>query len=56
MLAAELINTEIPALQLNDTVGKALQLFEDFRVTHLPVISDKIFLGLKNEDALFRPG
>jgi acetoin utilization protein AcuB len=52
MLAAELINNEIPWLQLHDTVGKALQLIGDFRVTHLPVISGKKYLGLISEDDL----
>ena len=39
MLTAELINKNIPRLQLQDTVGKALQLINDFRVSHLPVVN-----------------
>jgi CBS domain-containing protein len=46
MLTVELINNNIPRLKLQDTVGKALQLINDFRVTHLPVIADEKYLGL----------
>ena len=52
MLTIELINSNIPRLQLQDTVGKALQLINDFRVTHLPVVSENIYLGLISEDDL----
>ena len=52
MLAAELNNNIIPQLKLNDTVGKALQLFIDFKVTHLPVVTGEKFLGLISEDDL----
>ncbi len=52
MLTKELININIPRLQLQDSVGKALQLLNDFHLSHLPVISDKIFLGLIGEDDL----
>ena len=52
MLASELINIEIPSLQLQDSVGKALQLINDFRVTHLPVTTGKEYIGLISEDHL----
>lgn len=52
MLAAELNNNIIPQLKLNDTVGKALQLFVDFKVSHLPVVSEEKYLGLISEDDL----
>jgi acetoin utilization protein AcuB len=52
MLAGELINHEIPKLQLKDTVGKALQLINDFKVSHLPVVSGKQYVGLISEDDL----
>ena len=52
MLAGELINLEVPHLQLKDTVGKALQLINDFKVSHLPVVSGKQYLGLISEDDL----
>lgn len=52
MLAIELNNNIIPRLQLQDTVGKALQLIHDFKVSHLPVVSDEKYLGLISEDDL----
>lgn len=52
MLANELINKNIPRLQLQDSVGKALQLIADYRISHLPVVSENIFLGLISEDDL----
>jgi CBS domain-containing protein len=52
MLTVELINNSIPCLQLQDTASKALQLINDYRVTHLPVIADDKFLGLVSEEDL----
>lgn len=52
MLAIELNNNIIPRLQLEDTVGKALQLINDFKVSHLPVVSEEKYLGLISEDDL----
>lgn len=52
MLTIELINNNIPRLQLQDTVSKALRLINDFRVTHLPVVSDDKYLGLVSEEDL----
>ena len=52
MLTTELINNNIPQLKLQDSVGKALQLINDYRVTHLPVVSEEKYLGLVSEDDL----
>ena len=52
MLTKDLINNNIPRLQLQDSVGKALQLINDFKITHLPVVTDNVFLGLISEDDL----
>lgn len=52
MLTIDLINTNIPRLQLKDSVSKALRLIADFRVTHLPVVDNDKFLGLISEDDL----
>ena len=52
MLTADLINNNIPRLQLNDSIAKAIQLINDFRVTHLPVVSEDTYLGLIGEDDL----
>jgi CBS domain-containing protein len=52
MLTVDLINNNIPRLQLQDSIIKAMQLVNDFRVTHLPVVSDDTFLGLLSEEDL----
>ena len=52
MLTKDIINNNIPRLKLQDSVGKALQLINDFKITHLPVVSDATFLGLISEDDL----
>lgn len=52
MLTAELINNNIPRLRLQDSVSKALQLINDYRVTHLPVVSEDKYLGLISEEDL----
>jgi len=52
MLTTELINNSVPHLRLQDTVSKALQLINDFRLTHLPVIDNEKYLGLISEDDL----
>jgi predicted transcriptional regulator len=52
MLAIELNNNIIPQLGLNDTVGKALQLINDFKVSHLPIVAEEKYLGLISEDDL----
>ena len=46
MLTGDLINNSVPRLQIHDTVGKALQLISDFRISYIPVVSDEVFLGL----------
>lgn len=52
MLAKDLINPNIPQLQLDDTVVKAKQLINDFKLTHLPVVAEKRFLGMISEEDL----
>lgn len=52
MLTSNLINKNIPRLQLQDRISKALQLTNDFRLSHLPVVSDGKFLGLMSEEDL----
>ena len=52
MLTVDIINQNIPRLQLQDSVGKARQLINDFKVTHLPVISEEKYLGLISEEDL----
>jgi len=50
MLTQDLINQSIPQLSLHDSVGKARQLINDFKLTHLPVVTSNQFLGLISEE------
>lgn len=52
MLTTELINNNIPQLHLQDSVSKALQLINDYRISHLPVVEEEKYLGLISEDDL----
>lgn len=52
MLARELINYNVPALQLKDKVSKALGLLSDFHLSNLPVVNNDIFLGIVSETDL----
>lgn len=52
MLAVELHTTDLPHLQIQDTVATALQLLNDHKVGHLPVVADEKFLGLVAEKNL----
>jgi len=52
MLTVDLLNNNLPRLQLQDSIAKALQLVTDFRVTHLPVAADDKYLGLLSEEDL----
>ncbi|WP_462317312.1 CBS domain-containing protein [Marinilabilia sp.] len=46
MLAKDLISDIVPALKTSDSGVDALNWMEAFRVSHLPIVNNKIFLGL----------
>ena len=46
MLAKDLISDVIPALKTSDTGKDALNWMEAFRVSHLPIVNNRAFLGL----------
>ncbi|TAJ13412.1 CBS domain-containing protein [Marinilabiliaceae bacterium JC017] len=46
MLAKDLISEVVPTLKTSDTGLDALNWMEVFRVSHLPIVNNKIFLGL----------
>ncbi|HEY6162652.1 MAG TPA: CBS domain-containing protein [Bacteroidia bacterium] len=52
MLAIELVNDEIPPLKITDHASKALAWMEEFRVSHLPVVNKREFLGLVSDTEL----
>ena len=46
MLAKDLFSDVIPSLKTSDTGLDALNWMEVFRVSHLPIVNNKMFLGL----------
>ncbi len=53
MIAIELVNQVIPPLKSTDTVKKAIQWMEEFRVSQLPLIDKQEYKGLILESALY---
>ena len=52
MLTRDLISKSIPYLHLHDKVYHALQLMNDYHVTHLPVVNEDHYLGIVSEEQL----
>lgn len=50
MTAHDIKTDDLPALLPEDTVLKALQVMEEFRIIHVPVVKNNKFLGLISED------
>mgnify|MGYP006141199357 FL=1 len=50
MIAGDLIQSEIPVLHLSDHVSTALNFFDDYKLSQIPVLGPKGFLGLIDED------
>ena len=46
MLAKELMSDVVPSLKTSDSGLDALSWMEVFRVSHLPIVNNRIFLGL----------
>ncbi len=53
MLAKDLISDIIPALKTSDTGADALNWMEAFRVSHLPIVNNRIFLGLISDTDIY---
>ena len=51
MIASELIQTQIPVLNLTDTIEVALNYFEEHKMYQIPVIGPNGYVGLLEEDA-----
>ncbi|HAP68778.1 MAG TPA: CBS domain-containing protein [Flavobacteriales bacterium] len=50
MLARELISKVVPPLKPNDEVARALAWMDEFKVSHLPVVDGRNFIGIISED------
>ncbi|HON17795.1 MAG TPA: CBS domain-containing protein [Salinivirgaceae bacterium] len=56
MLARELMSTIVSSVSPSDSAFKALNWMEVFRISHLPVIHNNIFLGIISDSAIFDSG
>jgi len=53
MLAKDLISEVVPALKTSDTGLRALSWMEIFRISHLPIVNNKEFLGLISDTDIY---
>lgn len=53
MVAKELISEVVPSLKTSDTGQKALNWMEVFRVSHLPIVNNRDFLGLISDNDIY---
>ncbi len=53
MVARDMISDVIPALRTSDTGMTALNWMDIFKVSHLPIVNDKEFLGLISENDIY---
>ncbi|MBN2669814.1 MAG: CBS domain-containing protein [Bacteroidales bacterium] len=53
MIAKQIINDTIPTMGISDSAGRALHYMEFFRVSHLPVVNGKKYIGLLSDEAVF---
>jgi CBS domain-containing protein len=53
MIALEMISDVIPALKTSDTGQTALNWMDIFKVSHLPIVNNKKFLGLVSESDIY---
>ena len=53
MIAKDLISTAVLPLKTSDTGLTAMHWFDEFKVSHLPVVGDSQLLGLISEDDIF---
>ncbi len=53
MLAKDLISEVVPALKTSDTGLEALNWMEAFRVSHLPIVNNNVFLGLISDSDIY---
>ncbi len=56
MLARDLVSDVIPALRTSDTGARALSWMEIFRISHLPIVNNREFLGLISDTDIYDLG
>ena len=54
MLSGSLQTQSLPSLRASDKVHQALQLMNDYHVTHLPIVDDEKYIGIISEEDLLQ--
>ena len=52
MNVLNIISNDIPELGLSDLVNNALNLMDEYRISHLPVVNDGLLVGIVSEEEL----
>ncbi len=50
MLAKDIISENVPPLKIKDTGEKAIEWMYEFKLSHLPLVENKKYIGLVSED------
>ncbi|MCK4922336.1 MAG: CBS domain-containing protein [Bacteroidales bacterium] len=53
MLAKDLMSDVVPALKTSDTGSQALSWMDIFRISHLPIVNNREFLGLISDKDIY---
>jgi len=53
MLAKDLMSDLVPALKTSDTGAQALSWMDIFRISHLPIVNERDFLGLISDKDIY---
>lgn len=53
MIARQLITDEILPLKTSDTGSEALNLMDEYKVSHLPIVNNEDFLGIISEQDIY---
>ena len=53
MKAIDLIQNDVPPIKIDESIEKALNWMDEFKVNHLPVISGSEFVGLISDDMIY---
>ena len=53
MKAIELIQNDIPPVRINETIEKALNWMDEFKLNHIPVLNETEYVGLLSDDMVY---
>ena len=53
MKAIELIQNDIPPVRINETIEKALNWMDEFKLNHIPVVNETEYVGLLSDDMVY---